>query len=214
MKTKIETKIKCKARKATALILTVLLLVGVFSACGNTGDNQTPSSYPSDSTTQNSAVSTAEETTKQNVAELGFLNIAELSDTNGQCMLIAVSGYNAGDKSVWRDSANGNGILLQGGFLQTIYEIQDTAPHSYKTGRGPYAYNIVSNDGVTFAGDGSILITERVKLTNTAVIFKCQTHFASTGEAWLIPATMIDWSTADENYVDSNGNCRTKYFVK
>jgi hypothetical protein len=152
------------------------------------------------------------------VTDLGFYNISDLTDEYGNCILVEIKGYNSDDGGYvfCNDSQHEgkiSGLLLKSGFVQRIQFNVNTYP-SYEEGRGPYAYTIVSNDGISFAGDGSVLINEKINLNDSAVVFKSLEHFSDTYETWYVPATMIDWSTKDDNFVSDTGNTAyTRYFI-
>lgn len=204
-------------KKILLMLLALCILLGA-AACGNEPQDVTDAftTEPETITTTKAPTTTQETTKTKPVTEIGFYNLNDISDNNGNCLLVGITGYSWSDGGYIYLSPNDTGLLFSGGFIQTIYDISpdNNMKLSYKTGRGPYAYTIVSNDGVSFGPDGSVLINKRVNIYNKAVVLKCQTHFASTNESWLVPATMIDWSTQDDDFVAENGYKYTRYFLK
>ncbi len=210
---------KSKIKSIISLVLAILLCISV-SACSNDStyekdNSKSKSSETYDAPHENDYEPSYEEPTTP-VTDLGFYNLDELTDEYGNCIWIGISGWNSNDGGyIYRDDANGGGYLFKSGFIQAIYDIYyDSDLHpSYKVARGPYAYTAIDNDGIAFAGDGSVLINDRINISDKATIFICQSHFRSTNEVWIIPATMIDWSTKDENFT-MDGKKYTRYYLK
>lgn len=206
---------KSKIKSIISLVLVLLLCISV-SACSNDSTyeddySQSESSETYDTSSEDDYEPSYEEPTTS-VTDLGFYNLDELTDEYGNCIWVGIDGYDASEGYVWCDR-NTPGLLFKGGFIQKIQRVHDHYP-SYDIGRGPYAYTTASNDGIAASGEGSVLINERININDKAVIFKCQTIFETSREEWFIPASMIDWSTRDDNFTYGDYTAYTRYYVK
>lgn len=198
MKTTNVTKIKAKAFRTAALVIVLILFISTFSACGDTNNNSTDELYKS-GTEQNTSI--YEESTKRDISTWGFNNIDDFSDENGKCILIKIDGYNAATKTVYNSIYYTYGYILQNGFFQELGDKRAEFPNDYVVTKGPWTYSVVNNEGISISGNGSILIQERIKVTDSVIIFKCQVSIdGHTGTEYLIPYHVVDWSTREEGY--------------
>lgn len=219
------TEVKQMAKKVIVLMLIATMLFGITACSANpTGttddrdkEKQTESTtipittdLPTTTELPTTTVPTTEMTTS--VMDLGFYNLSDFKDEYGNCLLVGITGYSKSDGGYIYFNVNDTGLLFYDGFLQKIYYLtyDSSSGLSYERGRGPYSYSVISNDGISYAGESTV-IYERVSINNKAVIFKTD---STRGEAWYIPASMIDWSTKEEDFEANDGYHYTRYFLK
>ena len=217
-------------KKIISVVLSVLLILSIFCGCAVTENEYSDNSNNDNTTTKNEYDTWTnphqftnedyedyEDETSDNYQpinrEFSFYNFDNFSFSNGVCILMGIKGYDYenGRAFVYFD-ANVSGMKLESGFISTIWQQEiDGNTFKYASGRGPYAYSIVNQNGISFAGDGSVLITEQTNLTPDCCVLSATAHFASTGNGLLVPVTCLDFSTYEENY---DGGYNNRIFVK
>lgn len=194
-----------RSKRIICMILALTVIAAITSGCtqrGSVNNEENSNDYINQTT-----IPTTEPTTL--VTDLGFYNLNEFTDINGNCILVEIDSYDSTEGYI---TTIGRGRLIKSGFIQKIDEIEyNNNTISYSEVDSPFTYNIVSNDGLTYAnGTRNLLIKERINMADKAVVFICShTGSLSTHELWFVPASMIDWSSATEAE-----NRRTKYNVK
>lgn len=185
-----------KTKKLIAKILFPIVIMCFLCGCASTNTYSAPGTTTANTTILNDNISASP------VSEWGFNNIDDFTMDSSDCVLIEVNGYDlTAGYIVCAETPYG--IHLKDGLLSTIGQIQ-MPEFSYIIKRGPYEYIINSNDVITFAGNGSVMIQKRITSdTYDWVVFETNTRFADSHTRYYVPSTIIDFSAY---YTDLDGN--------
>lgn len=176
-------------KKFIKVLFSLTIILAILSGCASQNTTDEYDNYSEN----NKSVITTEPTTQ--LTDLGFYNLDEFTDSNGNCVFIRISRYDSEYMYIPLDYIYG--YLIKNGFIQRIENIEyddNNTLISYKAD-SPYVYSVINNNGLSCAnGLKNITINEKVALSDKIVVFKCND---GGHDCWYVPATMIDWSNLE-----------------